>query len=224
MAKIAVVLLTYNRLPYALKTVTAALKNLESNDHSFKWHIASDGDNDAYTNSIMAEMRACMLAGEITTSNSERGGYGKNYNLAMQTAHADCEYVLPLEDDWVLTRGLNLDGVIRDMTQLGIGCARMGYIGYTQEVRGTLRYGDACGHWFEFDAASPEPHVFAGHPRIEAVEWSRKVGPWNEGLLPGATEFEVAHRPAARVNVAWPLDMIRPTGGLFAHIGAERSY
>lgn len=221
---VAVVLLTYNRLEYATRTLESAAKNLESNRHDFRWHIASDGDPNEYIASLHDVL--CMRVGHsnITKSNSERGGYGRNYNLAMQTAHQLAEWILPLEDDWELTRPLNIDGVIHDMEELNIGCARLGYVGYTQELRGTLLSGRHCGHWLMFDPKSHEPHVFAGHPRIEYVKWSREVGPWREGINPGDTEFEVTHRPAARRRVAWPLDVVRPSGGMFVHIGTKRSY
>ena len=73
--------------------------------------------------------------------------------------------------------------------------------------------------WLALDPDSPEPHVFAGHPRLELAEWERYVGPWPEGLAAGPTEFEVAHRREARMGVAWPIDLIKPTGDAFVHIG-----
>lgn len=218
--RMGVVLLTYNRLEYAKRTLATAAANLRTNDTELLWHIASDGDAQDYL--VQLSEHVPDMAPSLT--NSERGGYGKNYNLAMQQMHQLCEWVLPLEDDWDLTAPLQVDNVIEDMKELDIGCARLGYIGYTQELRGKLAYGSKCGHWLVFDPDSPEPHVFAGHPRVEHVPWSRTVGPWPEGISPGETEFVVAHRPEARRRVAWPLDIIRPSGGLFAHIGAVRSY
>lgn len=220
---IAVVLLTYNRLEYAKRTLKSLLANLVSDEHEIKWIIASDGDTPEY----VAELHdvLCMKVGHdhIVHTNSERGGYGKNFNLAMQSAH-EAEWIMPIEDDWLLERPFIPDRLITSMQALGIGCARLGYVGYTQELRGHLAYDAHSGHWLVFDPNSSEPHVFAGHPRIEHVAWAREVGPWPEGILPGATEFEVAHRPAARRRVAWPLDVVKPEGDLFAHIGTERSY
>lgn len=222
---ISVVLLTYNRLVYAKRTLVSAHKYLRLDGQNIHWHVASDGDAPEYLASLGALLSSeCGIAYErITYSNSQRGGYGKNYNLAMQTVHLIDEWVLPLEDDWALLRELNVAPILRDMKALDIGCARLGYIGYTQELRGKLVHGE-CGHWLVFDPDSSEPHVFAGHPRIEHVQWSRDVGPWLEGLNPGETEFEVAHRRAARRHVAWPLDLVKPHGDLFVHIGTNRSY
>ncbi len=219
---LSVVLLTYNRFDYAVRTLDGLKRNLQTT-FPIKVIIASDGDTKDYIDYLHS--LACMWVGHLNVShtNSERGGYGKNYNLAMQSAH-ESEWIMPIEDDWELTRPLNVDALIEDMGELSVGCARLGYIGYTQALRGTLMYGAACGHWLGFDSASTEPHVFAGHPRIERRTWSRSVGPWAEGLQPGETEFEVTHRAAARTSVAWPLDIVKPSGGLFAHIGTVRSW
>ena len=98
------------------------------------------------------------------------------------------------------------------------GCVRMGYIGFTQELRASfVSHGGLF--WLALDPASAEPHVWSGHPRLETAGWQREVGPWPEGMAAGATEFEVAHRPAARQRVAWPVDLIRPYGDAWAHVG-----
>lgn len=219
---ISVVLLTYNRLDYAKRTLKSLAVNLRTREE-IKWCIASDGDSEAYLADLSAVANDKITGTVATITNSQRGGYGKNYNLAMQNAH-EAEYIIPVEDDWDLLKPLDVDAVIRDMQLLDIGCARLGYIGYTQELRGRFAPGVACGQWLILDADSPEPHVFAGHPRVETRDWARSVGPWPEGLLPGETEFTVAKLPAARQRVAWPLDLVKPAGDLFAHIGSVRSY
>lgn len=218
---LSVVLLTYNRLEYAKRTLYSVMEKMEYPAAQTKWIVTSDGDTPEYIEEL-ASMVQREICAPIVVTNSERGGYGRNYNLAMQAAH-EAEWVMPIEDDWELTRRLDVESLIWDMQELDIGCARLGYVGYTQELRGSLARG-THGHWLRFDPASPEPHVFAGHPRIESRAWSRMVGPWPEGVLPGETEFEVAHRKAARTGVAWPLDVLKPSGDLFVHIGTERSW
>ena len=78
-------------------------------------------------------------------------------------------------------------------------------------------------HWLEFSEFSSEPHVFAGHPRLETVSFQKEVGPWPTGLGAGATEFEVAHRSRARQGIAWPIDLVPLQGGLWGHIGTEQA-
>ena len=218
--KLVIVLLTYNRLDYALKTLRSTIENLKFSGE-ISVHIADDGSSEEYRDTLKFLAGGYTHIKGVSVSNSQRGGYGKNYNLALQTVHLYADYILPLEDDWVLTQELNLDRFIPALDNINIGCLRLGYIGFTQELRGRVHYRDS-EHYLIFDSNSPEPHVFAGHPRIETIQWEREVGPWPEGLRPGATEFAVAHLPAARQRVAWPMS-IRPSGNYFVHIGAERT-
>lgn len=221
MSNVCIMLLTYNRLEYAMRTLATTLQHVRTlGDLSV--HIASDGDDDGYMNTLqrLASDYGMLVT---TTSNSERAGYGANYNLGTQVVHAYASHVLPLEDDWELTRDLDLDVVIGALAELEAGCCRLGYLGYTQPLRGEFAYA-AGRHWLRLDSSSPEPHVFAGHPRLETVSWERSVGPWPEGLEPGQTEFAVAHVAEARHGVIWPVQEVKPYGDLFAHIGAERSW
>lgn len=222
---LGVVLLTYNRLDYALKTLRALHENLViASTINVHYHIASDGDSPEYFKALLKEF---PKNARITLSNSMRGGYGKNYNLAMQSVHPNVEYALVLEDDWELVRKWRIEETINALSELGGGCVRLGYIGYTQPLRAqfvTSSSGGSGGdgHWLRLDPQSPEPHVFAGHPRLETVEWARNVGPWPENLNPGETEFAVAHNPKSRERVYWPIPLV--TQELFAHIGTVRAY
>jgi glycosyltransferase involved in cell wall biosynthesis len=214
---LCILLLTYNRQEYAEQTLRSALQNIHYSG-SLAVHIADDGSPPEYREhlaGILAEHPPLTH----TVTNSERRGYGANYNLALQTVHAWAEVVLPLEDDWSLTKPLDLDPLVAALQEGWFDCLRLGYIGYTQPLKGEFRHDMSGNHYLLLDPDSPEPHVWAGHPRLETAERQRRVGPWQEGLDPGTTEFEIAHRPEARRGVVWPLDLIHPWGDLFAHIG-----
>lgn len=221
MSNVCIMLLTYDRFDYAHKTLRSTLDHVRTRGELWV-HIASDGDTDEYINLLAAVPESYGLY--CSRSNSQRLGYGCNYNYATQVVHGQASAVLVLEDDWELTRDLDLDVYLQALDDLpNVGCIRMGYLGYTQPLRGELA--SAVGrHWLLLDPESPEPHVFAGHPRLETVEWQRRVGPWPEGLEPGQTEFAVAHIPEARQGVVWPIQEVKPYGDLFVHIGARRSW
>lgn len=215
---LTICLLTYNRFEYARTTLESVLKNVVY-DGNMAVHIADDGSPSGYIDDLVASMVRNV---PVSWSNSERGGYGANYNLAMQTVHNLSRFVLPLEDDWELTRRLDLNRLTRDLLILGGGCIRLGYLGFTQELRGKAVRGEE-DVYLRLDANSDEPHVFAGHPRLETTEWARLVGPWPEGLGAGATEFAVSKLPTARQRVFWPMELVKPNGDLFAHIGTHRA-
>lgn len=221
---IAIILLTYNRLEYAKTTLTSTLTNLKTSE-GLHLHIASDGDTKEYLAELRGVAGVYLEPSHITDSNVSRMGYGTSYNAATQVVHnlTGCEYVLPLEDDWELMRELSIDPMISALRDRVFGCIRMGYIGYTQQLKASF-VSHMGYHYLALDPDSSEPHVFAGHPRIETVAWERSVGPWPQGLQPGQTEWEIAHRRSAREQVAWPVSQISPGGDAFAHIGAVRSW
>lgn len=213
---LCILLLTVNRLSYAKTTLYSALENLHYSG-IMSLHIADDGSPPGYLEELL------KIDPDASVTNSERGGYGKNFNLALQVVHAKAEIILPLEDDWELMKPLYLDDLVEALLENQFGCIRMGYIGWTQELRGKL-VSAANRHYLLFDPTSEEPHVWTGHPRLETRGWQRSVGPWPEGNYdPGTTEFMVAARPEARQGVVWPLDLVTPSGNLFAHIGTVTS-
>lgn len=220
MPRLAVCLLTYNRLEYAKQTLESFYDNASPKPHL---HIADDGSPKGYVEKLINAARKAG-APTITLSNSERGGYGRNVNLASQVTHSLADYVLMLEDDWQLTRKLDLAQFVADMEDVPeLECIRMGYLSWTQPMWGKL----VCGPNYKYlllDPNSPEPHVFAGHPRLERVSFQRDVGEWPEGLDPNQTEFAVAHWHRARQGIVWPLGLDAREGyGLFAHIGTDRA-
>lgn len=215
---LTICLLTYDRFEYAKITLESVLRNIRFTGN-LAIHIADDGSPNGYIEALRDLVDSDI---HVSSSNSARGGYGANYNLAMQTVHQFSEFVLPLEDDWELVKQLPLNKLCRDLTILGGGCIRLGYLGFTQSLRGKLMraWEDV---YLRLDSESDEPHVFAGHPRLETTEWARLVGPWPEGLGAGATEFAVSKLPAARQRIFWPMDLVHPYGDMFAHIGTERA-
>lgn len=215
---IGIILLTYDRFDYACKTLESVAANLTAPE-PLHLHIADDGSSQTYRDTLFA-LAQKHFGDAVTMTNSERGGYGASYNLATQVVHHNCELVLPLEDDWELIRPLDLGPVCSVLRDGTFGCVRLGYIGCTQELRGSF-VSARERWWLRLDPDSPEPHVFAGHPRLEHYQWERSVGPWPEGLAAGVTEFQVAHRQEARQDVAWPVDLIPPSGNAFVHIGTE---
>lgn len=217
---IVIVLLTYNRMGVARRCLESVARNLQTLE-PFWLHIADDGSPQEYRDELLGLARS-LYGDNVSITNSERAGYGGNYNLATQFVHQIADIMLPLEDDWELVRELDLDPIARVLREGIFGCVRMGYIGLTEELR--ARFVLAAGlHWLELDPDSPERHIFAGGPRLETVEWERAVGPWPERMEQGLTEFEVAGWPAARHGVAWPIDLIYPRGDAFVHIGGQKA-
>lgn len=213
------------RTEYARLCLKALLKNLSFNEGDLRYHIADDGSPEEHVQSLISLVQA--EGKEPTVSISDRAGYGGNFNRATQETHAIADFVLPIEEDWELVRKLDLSDVVRAMeSDNRIKCVRLGYLGWTNPVLGELIQ-SAAQTFLLFDPSSPETHIFAGHPRIETVEFEKRVGAWPEGLRAGFTEMEICNRPIAREGVCWPLDMgvnaSQDYVSLFAHVGERRS-
>lgn len=224
--KLYIMLLTYAesldspRALYAERTLRAVLDNLVY-DGPISVHIADDGSPQEYRDRLVEIAGGYQRVQGVTVTNAERRGYGASYNLATQVVHTWADIVLPLEDDWVLSQQLDIRGHIRTLlSDTAIRCIRLGYLGFTQDLIGTL--GKESGEiYLLFDPDSPERHVSAGHPRLETVGFERSVGPWMEGVDPGMTEHLWCGRPGARQGVAWVMGS--PLSGYFAHIGTVQA-
>lgn len=225
--RVTILLLTYSstatgpRAKYAQKTLRSALDNLVYEDGYFSVHIADDGSPAKHIENLKDIAGGYPSVRGISTTNAARRGYGASYNLATQIVHQNADIIIPLEDDWELRQRLDLTPYVMCLASPApIDCIRLGYLGYTQALRGEL--GLCAGkQYLLFDPDSPERHVCAGHPRIETVDFERRVGPWPEGIDPGTTEHVWCGFPAARQGVTWPMDS--PQGGWFAHIGSVQA-
>lgn len=213
-------LLTYERLEVAKRTLVSVAENLVASEPIWM-HVADDGSSQEYRDELVA-LAHQYWGDNVSVSNSGRKGYGGNYNAATQIAHNYGDVMLPLEDDWELTRRFDVSPIVAALRGGAFSCVRMGYIGFTKPLIGVFVSAEGM-LWLRLDPDSEERHVFAGGPRLETVEFERSVGPWPENMEQGLTEHEVAGRPEARVGVVWPVDLIHPRGDLFAHIGAVKA-
>lgn len=216
---LCIVLFTYDRRENAEETLLSVLSRAHYSG-DLHVHIADDGSPEPYIDSLREIAAGFEHVRTVGHTVSQRRGYGGSYNLATQVVHQSHEYILPLEDDWRLERDLDLDPIVETLAGGGVNAVRLGYLGFTQPIRGELVH-TPLGVALALDPASPEPHVFAGHPRVETRSYQRAIGPWPEGLPAGQTEFDVAHRPEARLGIIFPLDLVRPHGDLFSHTGAK---
>lgn len=215
--------LASERQRYAEATLAKLFKNLRSSEPIWL-HIGDDGSAPEYREHLW------NLAGEYvgerrSITNSERRGYGGNYNQCTWFVHQmqDVDIILHLEDDWSLERTLDLDPLIHVLrTEPRIGSLRLGMVGYYHPLRAEFVWAGTPGqHFLLFDPASPSQYIWSGGPRLETVAWARSVGPWPERLRAGETELAVCGRTAARTGVAWPVDLIKPSGDFFYHIGTQ---
>lgn len=217
MVRIAVMLFTHRRPFYAERTILSLTKHLRNVETHV--HIADDNSDIEDVEALAETARKQPTVERVTISHAGGRGYGGSYNLATNTVHQleGIDALLPLEDDWELTRPWDPSPYVHALRDGVARSVRLGYVGITGTL--DMRTRTHAGRiYLEFHPRSSEPHVFAGHPRLETVAYQRDVGTWPEGIDPGSTEMTVAKRDSARKGVVWPGDLPL-TGGLFAHIG-----
>lgn len=209
------------RVEYAERTLESLFLHLRSSEPLWL-HIADDGSPSEYREHLW-DLAGKYAGPHRSITNSERRGYGASYNAASQVTHQieNVTALLQVEDDWILQQPLDLDLLVAAMAaEPRLGCIRLGYIGYIpgQNLRAEFLWVHER-HYLLFDPDSPSQYIFSGGPRLERVQWSRRVGVWPEGIGAGEVELAVGSRRTAREGVAWPISLIKPEGDYFVHIG-----
>jgi hypothetical protein len=216
---VTVILQTFQRTEYALRTIAAARENLRSPD--LRWYVADDGSREEHVQTVLSALDGVNLVGW----HSERRGYGGNANAAWARANEVGALSLWVEDDWVLTQPLDLYPYAALLMETAeIGTVRLGNLNL--DIRGrTWGYGGRV--YWKLDR---EPHiegtpVFTGHPSLRHRRYLEAYGPYPEGLTPGDTELAYAYQfrmgtPDAP-GIVWPADY--PSSGYFAHVGTVKS-
>ncbi len=77
---IAIILLTYDRMGVARRTLESVAANL-STPEDIWLHIADDGSSQEYRDELL-ELAHEHYGDRVSITNSERAGYGGNYNQA----------------------------------------------------------------------------------------------------------------------------------------------
>ncbi len=216
--QVSVLLITYKRLPLALRTLTGLRVNLEY-PGPLHVHIADDGSGGDHIERLVAEARLDPRVVSVTSTNAGRAGVGASMNMGQRVCWQRSDFVLWLEDDWELYRRLNLCTAVRCLQEcLDVGMIRYGYL--QKGMTGTIKAGGG-DLWWRLSWESEDPYVFAGHAALRHKRFYEAYGDYPEGLAPGETEAAMAVRVNERRGpvILWPAEI--GCWGVFGHIGAD---
>lgn len=213
MEPVIIILQTYKRTDYALRTIAAA-RELLRYDGELSWYVADDG-------SPLEHVLAVMDAVDGLNGHSERRGYGGNANAAWDMA--DSALTFWLEDDFVLSRPLDLTPhayALMDDDRLGM--VRLGYID-PERLEPPQMFAGRLYHTLPREWPDTSFYTFTGHPSLRHARYRHAYGDYPEGLTPGDTELAYAfqYRTGEGPLIVWPADY--PTSGLFGHIGEVKT-
>lgn len=214
---IVLILLTYERTDYALRTIAAARRHLRYPD--LRWYVADDGSRPEHVEAVLQAVAGVDLAGWHTLPG---GTYGKNANVAWAAAAAAAKLTFWLEDDWELAGEFDL----RPFADLLMEDDRFGMVrlGYLNLGMAGLTFGNHGHLYWWLNRDSPEAYVFTGHPSLRHQRFWEAYGPYNEGRRPGETELDMAwsFRTKPGPGIVWPAEL--GANGVFGHIGERQSY
>lgn len=222
---VGIVLTTYNRQAMAEVTVQALIDNLKYDN--LQWCLVDDGSSPSYVQHL-AGMISGTGSSPVVYDSARRGvGHGMNYGMR-HFFERGTDFILMMEDDWRLSKPLDLAPYVEVISKTHYSFIRFGYLaagllGYTVGQDDTGVPGKM------FWRLEPNQHTYryTGHPSLRHRRFNDKhlggCGMFDEGLTPGMTELSMC----GKVNKYGPnpSNILIPCEagqwGFFEHIGAD---
>lgn len=213
---ITILLCTYDRYDMIRKTVDALIEHLHYPDDKVHLLVADDSTPGKYI-SRLQRLKAFKHWDTRFVSTQQNGGWGRNVNNGLKQVRTD--YVFFLEDDYVLTRPLDLRvGVallaskphIGMLRYRGTAGSRMIMHHFEADIRGYLPdYKESDGTqvpgkvtYLLLDGGSQSLWVYSNGPHLKRVpQFHRHYGMYAEGKKLGATEESFAHVVKDRMKI-----------------------
>jgi hypothetical protein len=217
MDPLGVLLITYMRTEYAIRTIRG-LQKLAYPAEDLYFHIADDGSGFQHVKVLLDAIHE-FCPNKVTISDAKRSGVGKSMNLGQQALFSKLDLVLWLEDDWELVHEYDIKPAIELLkTDSDIGMIRLGYI--SPGIKGELIKG-ADRLWWKLEKSLTYTYTFSGHASLRHKRFYEAYGKYSTVLAPGATELNMCgvFNSTKGPTVAIPVD--GGAWGHFAHIGTE---
>ena len=209
------------RTPLLNLTVDRLLNNLKY--PNLNWIIADDGSPQQIDH--LDDVRQ-QLKDNFTLTNALRAGVGKSKNLALVEAFKLSPLVLMLEDDWILTRQLDLIDYVKILDQYDeIGMIRLGYLGGTMQAYLTS-YNDIT--FWDLERGSGV-YIYSGQVSLRHERFYNACGFHPEGVDAGTEELDMCKKYngiETAPKIVWPASFgctLNSPNNLFHNIGMNDS-
>lgn len=236
---LAICLLTYRRTEQAIRTIVGIVEHLDYQPRG--WYIADDGSPKEHMDALLGTLSENNehLIGYHSQRFSPHTGIGWNKGLGVCYQHTD--YVMVLEDDWVLSGNFDMNPDnhpgqfnvnpyicggkfnIRPYIEMlsereDVGLVRLGgaAVGSTVKI-----VGHAGHHYLHY--LKQDPYAYSGNPHIRHARFIHAYGWYSEDEKnPGELELEYDWRFRQKKGPEiWRVFDI-PGWGIFHHIGEKR--
>jgi len=216
--KLAICIITYDRLPEITRTITALQCHLKYSGEVF-YHIADDSSPTGYIDAIHARFPHIPFTHTLGC----RGGWGVNANTALALLNKKYLYVFLIEDDYVAKKDINITHGIALMQSNKKVCAVRydGIAGHILNLRlretatpiGNIAY-------MYINKGSSHLNVYSNRPHLRHTVRFACFGKYAEGEPLGETEELFAHKVKDSGDSC--MDIAVLAGGIenaFDHIG-----
>jgi len=220
---LAICLVTYKRTEEALRTIGGVCDNLNYPQEKRAWFINDDGSPQEHADALRDELNK---RGEtLQWLNRERMGgatynAGKGWNACMGVGYQYSDYVLWLEDDWVLEENLDAERHVRLLQER----EDVGIITYRGLTEGNDLTITTHGGYHYFMYIRTSQMSYSGNPHIRHARFVKFYGWFNENKNPGDMEvdydFRFTHKTGPNI---WRPAGIRPWGA-FGHVGQFKTF
>lgn len=223
MNNLAICLVTYKRTEQAVRTIRGISELLDYPKENRAWFINDDGSPPEHMQALRETINE---NGErIQWLNTERYGggtynCGKGWNLCLGNGFQYSDYVLWLEDDWVLGEHIDIQRhmkLLEEREDVGI----VTYRGLTEGSDMTVMAHDGY-HYFLMQRTSDM--AYSGNPHLRHARFVKRYGIFHEDKNPGDMEiaYDYVFRHKSGPNI-WRPAGINPWGA-FQHIGQEKMF
>lgn len=228
MPEIAIALVTYNRLGEALRTIESTCENLIYPKELIKWFVNDDGSGDEYVRELTKKLdeydrKHWLRTGRMRKEGQEESYFcGKGWNMALGNAHQYSDFVLWLEDDWVLDEPLDLSLYVRLLRERAdVGAVSFRILSVETEVKTKGYEGKLFVEYLK-----TTQYAYSGNPILRHARFVKHYGWFDEEKDPGNIELNCDDRYRLDEKggpMIWrPLD-ISPWGA-WKHVGKEKTW
>ncbi len=227
---VVIMLMTYKRTEYALRTIEAA-RELLSYDGELLWYVADAGSPIEDLKILGDAIPDEIFFGRHTMIESNTLTPGQNWNKGIKRIFEKHTIYFRLEDDFMLHAPLDITKWVRLLDYNDkVGMIRLGLmtVGTQIAVKGQVVPSDV-GHDRDIylHVLKSAQYCFSGHPSLVHKRFHEAYDYFPEDRDPGQCEvdFDGVIRTREGPEIWIPFDMGRyGTWGAFSHIGNERSY
>jgi len=189
MNPLAICLVTYNRTYEALQTIFSTCEHLKYPPELIRWYVADDGSTDEHHHAVLQalEKNNQQLCGEHNDRFRTDGSYhcGRGWNKGLGICHQYSDFVLWLEDDWMMEADLNLVPYVQLLEEhQGVGLVSFRILSIGADVH-TLGWNGEIFLRYKRNTQ----YAYSGNPLLRHARYTKFYDSFAENRNPGEIEL-----------------------------------